>query len=88
MKDELKKFLDEKKEIIWLKTRNGKSVKEILKEYLSSFEEKKVYCYSEKQVINLITEKNEKIGSNLYEVLDNLYPLGIKKNPYIFISRR
>ena len=41
MKDELKKFLDEKKEIIWLKTRNGKSVREILKEYLSSFEEKK-----------------------------------------------
>lgn len=87
MKDELKKFLDEKKEIIWLKTRNGKSVKEILKEYLSSFEEKKVYCYSEKQVINLITEKNEKIGSNLYEVLDNLYPLGIKKIPiYLLVE--
>ena len=87
MKDELKKFLDEKKEIIWLKTRNGKSVKEILKEYLSSFEEKKIYCYSEKQVINLITGKNEKIGSNLYEVLDNLYPLGIKKIPiYLLVE--
>ena len=51
---ELGKLLDEKKEIIWLKTRNGKSVKEILKEYLSSFEEKKIYCYSEKQVVNFI----------------------------------
>ena len=38
MKDELKKFLDEKKEIIWLKTRNGKSVKlnlKILKKFLN-----------------------------------------------------
>ena len=41
MKDELKKFLDEKKEIIWLKTRNGKSVKEILKEYLSAIQKNK-----------------------------------------------
>ena len=68
MKEELKKFLDEKKEIIWIKTRNGKLVKEILKEYLSFFEEKSAYCYSEKKVINLITEKDEKIGSSLYEV--------------------
>lgn len=87
MKEELKKFLDEKKEIIWIKTRNGKLVKEILKEYLSFFEEKSAYCYSEKKVINLITEKDEKIGSSLYEVLDNLYPLGIKKIPiYLLIE--
>lgn len=87
MKEKLKKFLDEKKEIIWLKTRNGNIIKEILNEYLSSFEEKKLYYYSEKQVTNLMTGKNEKIGSNLYEVLDNLYPLGIKKIPiYLLIE--
>ena len=64
-----------------------KKVEKILKEYLSFFEEKSAYCYSEKKVINLITEKDEKIGSSLYEVLDNLYPLGIKKIPiYLLIE--
>lgn len=87
MKEKIIKFLEEKEPILWIKPENFEEILNIVKNSLDTIEDKKVFIYEDKKLLDLIENKEVEGIDSLFLSLDEVYPQGIRKSPVYLIVK-
>jgi len=81
------KFMEEGKALLWIKTNDFQEVEKAITENLKTLENKKFYIYEKGKTINFLNDSVESGMDDLFNVLDELYPQGIRKIPVFLLIK-
>ena len=87
MKESISKFMEEGKALLWIKTNDFQEVEKAITENLKTLENKKFYIYEKGKTINFLNDSVESGMDDLFNVLDELYPQGIRKIPVFLLIK-
>ena len=83
----ISKFLNEGKALLWVKTNDFQKVEKAIIENLNALETKKFYVYEKGKTYNFQNESTENRMNDLFTTLDELYPQGIRKIPVFLLIK-
>ena len=87
MKENISKFMEEGKALLWIKTNDFQEVEKAIMENLNTLENKKFYIYEKGKTINFFNDSIESGMDDLFNTLDELYPQGIRKIPIFLLIK-
>ena len=87
MKENISKFMEEGKALLWIKTNDFQEVEKAIMENLNTLENKKFYIYEKGKTINFFNDSIESGMDDLFNTLDELYPQGIRKIPVFLLIK-
>lgn len=87
MKENISKFLNEGKALLWVKTNDFQEVEKAIIENLNALETKKFYVYEKGKTYNFQNESTENRMNDLFTTLDELYSQGIRKIPVFLLIK-
>ena len=81
------KFLNDNKVVLWLRTSNSENIENELKKNFEIFKNQKVYIYERGRTLNQNNKIEELEMNTLFNTFDKLYLEGIRKTPILLIIK-
>lgn len=86
MKDNLKKYLNAKRTIIWCNSSDYQEIDEVVESAIQDVEEKEIYEYRALGCVDFKTKELYDERVNLYSFLDTVWKEGYDKNVYLILK--